>query len=441
MKNTRVSKAIAVVFVSILLVCSAFAQRGGQNIALLLDTNRDFTGNITATDRTWFYLNQNGTPKPAGDGIYPSIEVSDDGIPSNDIDKAFYVRGSSITLVVTLKTYTNSPDAVSGTLSLSDAKFVTSGTEYACSISGPATVSVPGSGGTQNITLTFTGLPNFVAKGQLKFKSFVTLTAPSNGQPTGHIAWGTSASSVLWPSTIYLTDQTPTGHQTVPWTDLLDYSCLWAHGQTGEVLCSKKVTLGLYWSQQIAYNIGTENIDSEYVDYDVDGKFKLKNLLDDFSQVGASPANCVDISYAVMLACQGLGVNASCKRIREIENRDFLTNPICPIGSDATNTSNYRHVSFSMHQQTRVLSNVFDGALALVYDLSGANYKNPPANWDVFQYWQKWGISGHPVLGLTYRLYSATDSALPVWGYSPDQNIGPSIVNNYGFDVDLNGVK
>ncbi len=94
-----------------------------------------------------------------------------------------------------------------------------------------------------------------------------------------------------------------------------------------------------------------------------------------------------------------------------------------------------------MHQQTRVLSNVFDGALALVYDLGGANYKNPPANWDVFPYWQKWGISGHAVLGLTYRLYSATDSALPVWGYSPDPNIGPSIVNNYGFDVDLNGVK
>lgn len=411
MKNTRISKAIAVVFVSILLVCSAFAQRGGQNIALLLDTNRDFTGNITATDRTWFYLNQNGTPKPAGDGIYPSIEVSDDGIPSNDIDKAVYVRGSSITLVVTLKTYTNNPDSVNGTLSLSDAKFVTSGTEYACSISGPATVSVPGSGGTQNITLTFTGLPNFVAKGQLKFKSFVTLTTPSNGQPTGHIAWGTSASSVLWPSTIYLTDQTPTGLQTVPWTDLLDLTCTWAHGYSGLTDVRFRLAFGLYWNGN-RWNYSGSGVWF----WKFGGQYDLKGALN--SPALGGNMDCRDFSGFYVLAAASQG-HAAHLTILEGDYSGLpgglKTNHISGSGNDATQFFTYTRTTWNFHQ-VAVLSGIVDAAAAHWLTPSGVTYKNPPAGWSLSNYWQVQNVTSYGDFhGLAYGpIASTSPTALSV---------------------------
>lgn len=442
----------------VFLVAPSLSLAQSDDTPILITPQRDYTGNVTATDRNWFYKNPDGTTKPAGGGVYPSVEISDDGDPSNDIQKVVYVRGNSVVVDIKFKDYFNTPGTINGSLTVSDAKFVVDGVEHSISVSGPGSVSIPGNGGSQTVTLTFAGLPNYVAKGQLKFKGEIVLTSAVGIYPVGYRAWGDSGVHQTL-ETVYITDQSPTGHQSVPWTDLLDFACGWAKGESGNTAVASSLTYGLYWSSLFAYNLGSPGILPQYWDYQYDGKFKLKKVISDWLTPGASGANCVDVSFALQLLCQSVGVAASSKQLFVYDMSSdsivpFLTNPLCPIGSDATDSNNYWQIAFTMHQQVRLGNHVYDAAIGLHYDLSGSVYKEPVFNWWEASYWQTFGVFPHDVLGLVYRKLRLGNTGPPDYGdgeftmpgnsgtyYVPNPFFGPAAAPMSSQAVDIIGVK
>jgi|GEM_PF-5353937 len=368
----------------LLFIAISAAQRGPSNPALLLDVQRDYTGNIRATDRMWFYKDANGNNLPNGGGQYPLIEVPENNNLGITSTKAVYVRGDDVVVKVKLKTYLGAPDAVVGTLTVDQAKYVSNGTENSISVSGPGTVSVPGSGGSQEITLTFSGLPNFVSKGQLKFRYFVTLTQASGTNPTGYIAWGQTSSAALWPDTLYITDQTPTGLQTVPWTDLLGFSCSWAQGQTGMTNVRNQLAYGIYWGNWV-YSANSPH----YTTY-VNGSFQNQrfNLKDCLEEISNENMDCQDFSNLFSLSAMGQGHSPAIKRVI-IPGGDpaFKTNKTCPSSLIPTIPSMYSQYVFNFHQ-IAFLSGVVDTTSAHWTDSNGSLYQYPPVGWDLLSFWQ-----------------------------------------------------
>lgn len=68
--------------------------------------------------------------------------------------------------------------------------------------------------------------------------------------------------------------------------------------------------------------------------------------------------------------------------------RRFITNEYCPMGSDATQISNYQTITFTYHQINQIGGLAYDSALALQYDLSGNTYLEPPRGFNWIGYWQ-----------------------------------------------------
>jgi hypothetical protein len=213
----------------------------------------------------------------------------------------------------------------------------------------------------------------------------------------------------------YLVEDTPKHYQTVPWFNVLDLACDWADNEAGIVNCAHDVTFGLYYSQLIAYNLGTEEVPTVW--FDNNNKFKLKEF---FETPGYKDGNCVDVSTFNSICMNALGLTTQLNQ--QIQDEFFVTNPICPIGSDSSSVGNYFMVIFGMHQQVHISGNVFDAAIALVYDLSGSAYMNPPANWPMGApgYWQT--PYSPPAYGLTKRYFhSASDDPTISTLLSPEQ--------------------
>ncbi len=203
---------------------------------------------------------------------------------------------------------------------------------------------------------------------------------------------------------------------------------------------------------------GSSGIPSRFWARD-DGKFKLKDMIIEWLEPGASGANCVDVSFTLQLLCQSLGLAASSKQLVLYEMSSdsivpFLTNPLCPIGSDATDSNNYWQIAFEMHQQVRLGNHVYDAAIGLHYDLSGSVYKEPVFNWWEASYWQTFGVFPHDVLGLVYRKLRLGNTGPPDYGdgeftipgnsgtyYVPNPFFGPTAVPMSSQTTDINGVK
>lgn len=405
-------------FLSLFLLATfSAAQRSPSNPALLLDVQRDYTSNIRATDRDWFYKDANGDNLPAGGGQYPLIEVPENNTLGIDKTNAVYVRGNNIVVKVKLKTYLNNPNSVVGTLTLDQAKYVSNGTENTITISGPSTVSVPGSGGSQEITLTFSGLPNFVSKGQLKFRYFVTLTQPSGSNPTDYIAWGQTSTAAVWPDTFYITDQTPTGLQTIPWTDLLYYSCTWAHGKVGVTDVSWELTFGTFWNSPIIYSQSNHGY-FESIQGD-EYRYHRSAALDDFYSLGLAEMDCQDTSGFLHQLEQSQGFSPTIVRIKYSGGRGLSTNYICPIGSDATQLPVYIPYIFGGHQMI-ILTGAIDPTFAQYRTPAGVDYYNPPHDWAFSFYLQNFPYYyPSPIYGLVFGYvpnspnYPQPDTELP----------------------------
>lgn len=396
---------------------------------------RDYQSNVRATDSEWFYLNTDHSEQSpsVGDGYYNDLEW--------DIERAWqipsvvYVRGNDVE--VDLK-FVN-PGFVSRSVSVvvNNARLAvppiapsTMWTYVTLGDDGPFTLTLGAFGGSDTATMTLSGLPNHVTNGILQ----LDMEAIEAGNPI----WSTQG----WASweKLYLTYDTPTASQEVPWTDVLDYSCTWARGESTLADVSRRETFGLYWGEVFAYNLGTEGIPPRWIEVDSPhaGEFMLSDFLADVGG-GLVDGSCVDISSFMQILLDSQGVTSELQRLRHryslnpVTDLPFVTNLVCPIGSNGSDPGLYFQLPFTMHQQCKTSAGVCDAALAFEVDLSGSGYANPPANWPMDDYWQKdAGLTPDVFYGLVYRDVVGGDSfsslvpPMPPWTVvTPDTNVGP----------------
>lgn len=246
-------------------------------------------------------------------------------------------------------------------------------------------------GGSATIEFDLTGIPNFVTLGNFSLPFECTSV---------HTGLGGNAGTRL-----YLTDSTPLGspygRQVPVWTDVLEDACLWATGQTGTLSCRWWCTFKLYHSLVFVYDPGGG---PRYVRWDIgqDPPPRLYRLTRFFSDRYNSPSgwvngDCQDVSTYLQIALSGLGVSIETRQLIASWPLGFLTNNVCPIGSDSTLIGNYTGQNgnpppykFGMHQPCFVSASgpVYDPVIAHWRDLSGAPYQNPPMNWPWPGYWQ-----------------------------------------------------
>jgi hypothetical protein len=154
-----------------------------------------------------------------------------------------------------------------------------------------------------------------------------------------------------------------------------------------------------------------------------------------FSAFGYRSGNCVDVAYFNQLGLMSQGVTSTTKRYTTPYTYGFVTNAVCPIGSDSTILANYNRIRWDMHQNVLDGSAVYDACLALPVDLSGAGYQNPPSNWPLNGYWQTTsGFSSPMFWGLVSRPGASSD--IP----TIDPSIIDGVTTRIDTPVDLDGI-
>ncbi len=279
-------------------------------------------------------------------------------------------------------------------------------------------VTIPPNGTYTIDPMTITGLPTFVAAGIIRYEATVT-------SPTG-LDGGYSP-----PWKTYLVFSDPVGFQSVPWTEMLDLSCYWSSGLSTAPDILSANTFGLYYSQLFAYwPAGTPNLPSAWTtDFD---EFKLSLF---FTFSGPRFGNCVDVSCFNQLSINSLGVGAYTTQVQCIPRFGqtvdlFVTYPVCPIGDDSSNIGSYASITWSMHQVCTTdyvntvgggFTKAFDACLAILKDLSGGVYMNPPVDWWLHSYWQTpSGLTSPSFWGLVSRYwYPANTYPNPVDEVAP----------------------
>ena len=208
---------------------------------------------------------------------------------------------------------------------------------------------------------------------------------------------------------IYLVHQNPNSPQEQPWIGVLDDACEWAAGDNTDDAVARDLTLGLYYSQRFYYYDNPQT----GANWLRDGAFRLKGFL---ATTGYQAGNCVDVSDYLVICANALGLNFGIEQVKPSDGSAFHTNPLCPIGSDSTQSSLYSSYFWSFHQITTPLSSgsggtdVYDSCAAQRYDLDGDPFYNPPFKWPLNtdyrnSYWQT-----DPELGLV-----ATPHHIPVF--------------------------
>ncbi|MBX3117767.1 MAG: hypothetical protein KF784_01785 [Fimbriimonadaceae bacterium] len=371
----------------------SFAQRT-PGIKLV---EKDYTNNVTATDRFWFYLNSDGSIQNplTGGGAYPGLEM--DGNRAFQITKVVYVRGTDIQ--VSLKFQNESTVAAVGNLHINAARLIIDlptnpPTQQLVNLGVPSAsaISISPYPGTTTVNITLTNVPNYVAKGQLQINAVIysNVGVQHAGEP-GARSWG-GPSWQDW-ETFYYTDATPVGLQSVPWTDLLDYSCLWAYGQTGEANVCHDLTFGLFWSKRWIYDPSGNYFWQDWM-YG-SNPHVIYNLFDALNSTSTVNMDCRDAAGFNTLCMASLGHSSTPIRLKVQIYPVFWTNPVCGMGNDASVDYNpisgaptYVEHPFGFHQVTRISNGVYDAAVAQKFDLTGATYRNPPAHWVTAGYWQ-----------------------------------------------------
>lgn len=208
---------------------------------------------------------------------------------------------------------------------------------------------------------------------------------------------------------VFIVLDEPKAPMSPAWVSLLRYSCWWGRGTNNLDDAAQAITFGVFFQRPgFAYPTNTRaywlNLNTS------PPTFMLKALLDQWNVGEWTEGNCVDASCLTMLALCSVGLDFSTRQLTGTVDPftgNFLTNPICPIGSDPTLDWTYSQRSWGYHQVC-VLTNappppsntgIWDPTGAQKEDLNGNGYRNPPAHhpnhpWTEFDYWQKPRVQG-----------------------------------------------
>jgi hypothetical protein len=379
----------------------------------------DYLANIPATNSARF----NATLPPGG--AFPLVEKNvSTGV---SIGSVVYVRGSSMSIRYRIR---NRNDILLHVhFKFTEPKYERKnypGVDIALGGSDDEEFTIA-AGQYHDVTASVTGLPNYVTLGWLKTKINISSEAG------GIVSTGPTREEF-----VYLTDAQPLAPLAVPWTEVLDDACNWADGQVGDADCAYYSTFGLFFSQKFAYNSGTYQFPTNWVDEN--WLFLLTNFV---NYQGYRSGNCVDVSAYLHLSLCSIGADSILTQLYGgTQYPVFVTNPICPIGSDPDSPpSGYVMLGWSMHQICRAQGATYDSCLALQFDPAGAAYENPPAGWTPDGHWQS--PAENPQFGVVKRYGATTD----FFGteQNPNQLLDPSlpseVVPRVELEVELAGIN
>jgi hypothetical protein len=252
-------------------------------------------------------------------------------------------------------------------------------------------------GGAQNVTLTFTGLPNYVALGDLELKYGLPLQSQDNGN------WGENGTHGGFEkfTRVFLVDAPPTGLQGIPWADFLEYTCRWAWGAAGSTDLKEKMTRGMHYSNRSAverlrydytFNHFAQIEDDDY-GYTVYMGAATRDLEDPSDVYTKFDCNAFAVFLRCAFAAHGVQSNVILLSESPMGPSGFKTNLLCPAWADPTSPpANYQNYEFNVHVVTRSNDLVFDASSAYDYDLVGSPYQNPVVFWSVPLHWRNvWG--------------------------------------------------
>jgi hypothetical protein len=191
-----------------------------------------------------------------------------------------------------------------------------------------------------------TSVPNSVGKHNKTWDWYVCKVG---GNPIGPFWTGNSS------HTYYTVFDTPVSPLSVPWTDVLDYSCTFASGASSIDSVASKITFGIYSS------LGDLNGDIDYTittQYGSYTQIHLATFLDDLTDSNSVWVNCVDVAnlFCVFGASLGCSFSMKAMSVNELEQDDYLnTKSIDPIG----NYSGWQTIPWKMHQFGWI-NNVYD---------------------------------------------------------------------------------
>lgn len=370
---------------------------------------RDYQDNLATTDSNYH-------PDP-----HPAIEWP--ATPA--VTHVAYIRGSDV-IVKVRWTNTNSY-ALSGTLTWQAARLEVPREEKIPETtfvdltvpSTPVSISLAANGGSQEVTLTLTGVPNYIAVGELEIKFNMPLT---DGEGWGNN--GTNGNFVSW-ERVCLLDDEPIGLQELPWTDFLEYTCRWAFGYTGAANVRKEMTRGMHYSNRAPWNQNLYNFEKEenlYFSGVPDSDLQLEYYLADLN--GTSPPwvyqsgptyailDCRDFAAILTAAMNAHGVVATCDRVQReagqpviegipLSGTYFAYYELCRAGFDSSEDELYEVGAFNFHFVVRSNSLRYDSAASYKRDYTWSVYKNPVWEWPTTEHWQNL-VSGE-YRGLAYH--------------------------------------
>jgi len=188
------------------------------------------------------------------------------------------------------------------------------------------------------------------------------------------------------------------------WDNVLKVSCTNASQSATIADAEPAETFGVFWDHPgFAY---PEDTGTYCFDPNNANKYLLGWVADNLLNGAWFPGNCLDCSTANALLTDSLGINTLTRQLT-IDN-GFTTNPICPVGSDATLwPSTYSSFAWGWHSIAVPYGSAFGGGTSIFdpteaqhLNLDGNSYENPPADglgsfWSQGGYWQT-----NPSLGL-----------------------------------------
>lgn len=190
----------------------------------------------------------------------------------------------------------------------------------------------------------------------------------------------------------------------------------------------KELTRGMHYSNRCPWNQHTYDPSADryyYVGYPLD----LTGFLHDKGDpwVEQDPPIWIEFycaAYAAVLqvAMESQGVSATCDRIERLvsSNPDvggsYTYWPICPAGSDSTDSGNYGSGEFSYHAVVRSNSLRYDSAASYYYKYDSSTWMNPVWEWPLQEHWQNL-VSGK------YWGHAYDDTTVAQWPFASGSQV------------------
>jgi hypothetical protein len=261
----------------------------------------------------------------------------------------------------------------------------------------PEMVYLGAFGGEQQFELTISNVPNHVAVGQLELQYDLPLT---DGVIAGNN--GTNGSFVGW-ERVCLLDASPTGLQSVPWVDFLEFSCRWAFGSVGQAQTMRELTKGLNKSNRCPDNrtLYSHAISSSYYLGSNLNYVDLSDFTVDLEEGPVISMDCRDYAGILYLAFQSQGANPTFRwlerwdPIQQFVPGGFYTWPLCPAGTDDTvsgdrqaDLGNYNSLDFAFHCVIGANGERYDAAASYLWYYSSQIWEKPAFEWPEPLHWQ-----------------------------------------------------